>query len=117
MRVVFVSKHGSKKDYLVLATIQYKLAPSQIIQFYARRWLIEIYFKTAKQFLALIKFIDVLVYLIDQLKMIKGIDEDKLTEAVESFIALLPEFIQLALEFKTNSANIEAAKSDTAVVA
>ena len=117
MRVVFVSKHGSKKDYLVLATIQYKLAPSQIIQFYARRWLIETYFKTAKQFLALIKFIDVLVYLIDQLKMIKGIDEDKLTEAVESFIALLPEFIQLALEFKTNSANIEATKLDTAVVA
>ena len=64
-----------------------------------------------------VKFIDALVYLIDQLKMIKGIDEDKLAKAVESSMALLPEFIQLALEFKTNSANIEAAKSDTAVVA
>ena len=64
-----------------------------------------------------IKFIDTLVYLIDQLETIKGIDEDKLTEAVESFMVLLPEFIQMALEFKTNSANIEAAKSDTAVIA
>ena len=34
-----------------------------------------------------IKFIDTLVYLIDQLETIKGIDEDKLTEAVESFMA------------------------------
>lgn len=64
-----------------------------------------------------VKFIDALVYLIDQLKMIKGIDEDKLAKAVESSMALLPEFIQLALEFKTNSANIEATKLDTAVVA
>ena len=64
-----------------------------------------------------IKFIDTLVYLIDQLETIKGIDEDKLTEAVESFMALLPEFIQMALEFKTNSANIEATKLDTAVIA
>lgn len=64
-----------------------------------------------------IKFIDTLVYLIDQLETIKGIDEDKLTEAVESFMALLPEFIQMALELKTNSANIEATKLDTAVIA
>ena len=64
-----------------------------------------------------IKFIDTLVYLIDQLETIKGIDEDKLTEVVESFMALLPEFIQMALEFKTNSANIEATKPDTAVIA
>ena len=63
-----------------------------------------------------VKFIDALVYLIDQLKMIKGIDEDKLAKAVESSMALLPEFIQLALEFKTNSANIEATKPDTAVI-
>lgn len=44
----------SKKDYLTLATTQYKLTLSQIIQLYARRWPIETYFKTAKQFLALI---------------------------------------------------------------
>lgn len=55
LRIVFVSKRGSKKDYLVLATTQYKLTPSQIIQLYGRRWQIETYFKTAKQFLALIK--------------------------------------------------------------
>lgn len=41
-----------KKDYLILATTQHKLTPSQIIQFYARRWQIETYFKIAKQFLA-----------------------------------------------------------------
>lgn len=54
LRIVFVSKRGSKKDYLTLATTQYKLTLSQIIQLYARRWPIETYFKTAKQFLALI---------------------------------------------------------------
>ena len=58
-----------------------------------------------------------LVDLIDQLKMIKDIDEDKLTEAVEIFMALLPEFIQLALKTKSNSANIEATRPNTAVIA
>jgi len=35
-----------------------------------------------------VKFIDALVYLINQLKMIKEIDEGKLTEDVERFMAL-----------------------------
>ena len=64
-----------------------------------------------------VKFIDALVYLINQLKMIKEIDEGKLTEDVERFMALQPEFIQQALKFKINSANIEATKLDTAVIA
>lgn len=141
LRIVFVFKRGSKKYYLALATTQYKLTPQQIIQLYGRRWQIETYFKTAKQFLAWqgrqssdnktlgdlfylmndslldIKFIDALVYLLDQLKMIKGIDESKLANAVDNFMSLLSEFIQIALETKTDSTNIDASKLDTSVIA
>lgn len=64
-----------------------------------------------------IKFIDALVYLLDQLKMIKGIDESKLANAVDNFMSLLSEFIQIALETKTDSTNIDASKLDTSVIA
>lgn len=53
LKVVFVSKRGSKSSYLALATTQIKLRPEEIIQLYGRRWQIETYFKTAKQYLAL----------------------------------------------------------------
>lgn len=149
LRLVFVSKRGSKSNYLVLATTKYQLTPKQIIQLYGRRWQIETYFKTAKQFLALtkaqiqdydgqcgylasaaiaydllawqerknkdvrtlgdlfylmndslpdLKFIDALVYLIEQLKKIKVIEKERLKQAVASFMLLLPEFIQSALK-------------------
>lgn len=53
IRLVYVTKRGSKGKYLVLATTQYKLHPQEIIQLYGRRWQIETYFKAAKQYLAL----------------------------------------------------------------
>lgn len=53
LKVVFVSKKGSRKDYLVLATTNLALRPAEIIQLYGRRWQIETYFKAAKQYLAL----------------------------------------------------------------
>lgn len=149
LRLVFVSKRGSRSNYLVLATTQIKLRPEEIIQLYGRRWQIETYFKTAKQFLSLIKsqiqnydgqcgyiastaiaydllawqerescdnktfgdlfylmndslpdikFIDALVYLLNELKKIKGIEQEKLERAVDNFMALLPQFMQNALE-------------------
>lgn len=55
IRLVYVTKRGSKGKYLVLATTQYKLHPQEIIQLYGRRWQIETYFKAAKQYLALNK--------------------------------------------------------------
>lgn len=55
VRLVYVTKRGSKGKYLVLATTQYKLHPQEIIQLYGRRWQIETYFKAAKQYLALNK--------------------------------------------------------------
>ncbi|MBS4872758.1 transposase [Lactobacillus kalixensis] len=55
LKVVFVSKRGSKSNYLVLATTKIALTPQQIIQMYGRRWEIETYFKTAKQYLGLNK--------------------------------------------------------------
>lgn len=53
LKVVFVSKRGSKGNYLVLATTQLGLRPEEIIQLYGRRWQIETYFKAAKQYLML----------------------------------------------------------------
>ena len=55
LKLVFVSNRGNKNKYLVLATTQTKLRPEEIIQLYGRRWQIETYFKTSKQYLALDK--------------------------------------------------------------
>ncbi|MBP2058209.1 hypothetical protein J2Z60_001386 [Lactobacillus colini] len=55
IRLVFVSKCGSKSKYLVLATTRYQLQPQENIQLYKRRWQIETFFKAAKQYLALDK--------------------------------------------------------------
>lgn len=53
LKVVFVAKKGQRNQYLVLATTQLALRPTEIVQLYARRWQIETYFKAAKQYLAL----------------------------------------------------------------
>lgn len=53
LKVIFVSKRGSKGNYLVLATTKIGLRPEETIQLYGRRWQIETYFKAAKQYLAL----------------------------------------------------------------
>lgn len=55
LKLVFVSNRRNKNKYLVLATTQTKLRPEEIIQLYGRRWQIETYFKTYKQYLALDK--------------------------------------------------------------
>jgi len=55
LKVVFVAKKGTKNQYLVLASTNTKLTPQKIIQLYNRRWSIETYFKTAKQYLRLNK--------------------------------------------------------------
>ena len=51
VKLVFVTKHGDKNNYLVLGTTKTSLEPTDIIQLYARRWQIEGYFKVAKQYL------------------------------------------------------------------
>ena len=51
----FLAKKGFKNQYLVLASTNTKMTPQQIIQLYSRRWSIETYFKTAKQYLRLNK--------------------------------------------------------------
>ena len=55
VKIVFVAKKGVRNQYLVLASTKTKLTPQQIIQLYSRRWSIETYFKTAKQYLRLNK--------------------------------------------------------------
>lgn len=53
VKLVFVAKKGFKNQYLVLASTSTQLTPQEIIQLYSRRWSIETYFKTAKQYLRL----------------------------------------------------------------
>lgn len=55
VKIVFVAKKGVRNQYLVLASTNTNLMPQQIIQLYSRRWSIETYFKTAKQYLRLNK--------------------------------------------------------------
>lgn len=55
VKIVFVAKKGVWNQYLVLASTNTNLTPQQIIQLYSRRWSIETYFKTAKQYLRLNK--------------------------------------------------------------
>ena len=55
VKIVFVAKKGVRNQYLVLASTNTNLTPQQIIQLYSRRWSIETYFKTAKQYLHLNK--------------------------------------------------------------
>ncbi|MDF7639585.1 transposase [Lactobacillus sp. ESL0791] len=55
LRLVYVTKRGNKRKYLVLATTRYQLQPKEIIQLYGRRWQIETFFKATKQYLALDK--------------------------------------------------------------
>lgn len=55
VKIVFVAKKGVRNQYPVLASTNTNLTPQQIIQLYSRRWSIETYFKTAKQYLRLNK--------------------------------------------------------------
>ena len=55
VKIIFVAKKGVRNQYLVLASTNTNLTPQQIIQLYSRRWSIETYFKTAKQYLRLNK--------------------------------------------------------------
>lgn len=55
LRLVFATNRGNGKQCLVLASTRVSLHPEEIIQLYGRRWQIETYFKTAKQYLALDK--------------------------------------------------------------
>ena len=45
-----------------------------------------------------IKFVDVLVYLISELKELKQTSFEKIDEAINDFINQLPRFIQIALK-------------------
>ena len=55
VRLVFVRKKGSKKDYLVLISTDMNLTPEEIIQTYGKRWSIEVFFEVCKTYLRLSK--------------------------------------------------------------
>lgn len=52
-RLVFVRNRNNKKEYLVLLSTDMELSEEDIIRLYARRWAIEVFFKTCKSYLSL----------------------------------------------------------------
>lgn len=56
IKLVYVRNRNKRKDYLVLASTDTDLTEDEIIQLYARRWNIEVYFKMCKQYLKLAKY-------------------------------------------------------------
>lgn len=115
VKIVFVAKKGFRNQYLVLASTNTSLTPQQIIQLYSRRWSIETYFKTAKQYLRLnkddqtlgdlfylmndslpeVKFIEGLVYL---LKVLQSQEVDFINQTINQFMAYLPQNVQNILQ-------------------
>lgn len=57
LKLVYVRNRSKKgNDYLVLATTQTDLSAEDVIALYGRRWSIEVYFKTCKQYLHLSQY-------------------------------------------------------------
>jgi hypothetical protein len=55
VRLVYVSKRGKKKEYLVLLSTDMSLSEEEIIRIYGKRWEIEVFFKVCKSHLRLTK--------------------------------------------------------------
>lgn len=55
-KLVYVRNRNKRKDYLVLLSTDVELTPEAIIETYAKRWDIEVYFKMTKQYLHLAKY-------------------------------------------------------------
>ena len=54
-RIVFVRNKSNKKDWLALVSTDTTLSEEEIIRIYGKRWDIEVFFKSCKSYLGLIK--------------------------------------------------------------
>ncbi len=54
-KFVYVRNKGNRKDWLVLVSTDTRLSEEEIIRVYGKRWDIEIFFKTCKSYLNLVK--------------------------------------------------------------
>ena len=54
-RVVYVRNKADRKDWIVLISTDLEISEEEIIRRYGTRWNIEVYFKTCKQYLKLLK--------------------------------------------------------------
>ena len=55
IRIVFVRNKGKRKDWIALLSTDMDISENEIIRRYGVRWNIEVYFKTCKQYLKLLK--------------------------------------------------------------
>lgn len=55
-KLIYVRNRNNRKDYLVLLSTDVNLSPEEVINTYAKRWNIEVYFKMCKQHLQLSKY-------------------------------------------------------------
>ncbi|ALJ24347.1 hypothetical protein AO203_00545 [Lactobacillus gallinarum] len=103
MRLVYVTKRGSKEKYLVLATTQYKLHPQEIIQLYGCRWqsiddrTLGDLFYLMNEALPDLAFEEALVCLLTALKEVKAEISATVEQILDNFIKLLPVFMQKQL--------------------
>ena len=54
-RIVYVRNKSNRKDWIALITTDMDISEEEIIRCYGARWNIEVYFKTCKQYLKLLK--------------------------------------------------------------
>jgi hypothetical protein len=54
-RIVYVRNKSNKKDWIALISTDMEISEDEIIRRYGSRWNIEVYFKTCKQYLKLLK--------------------------------------------------------------
>lgn len=54
-KFVYVRNKGNRKDWLVLVSTDTQLSEEEIIRIYGKRWDIEVFFKTCKSYLNLVK--------------------------------------------------------------
>ncbi len=55
LRIVFIHDNRAKNNWLAIATTDLNLSDDEIITLYSRRWDIEVFFKTCKQYLGFAK--------------------------------------------------------------
>ena len=103
IRLVYVTKRGSKGKYLVLAATQYKLHPQEIIQLYGGRWqsiddrTLGDLFYLMNEALPDLAFEEALVCLLTALKEVKAEISATVEQILDNFIKLLPVFMQKQL--------------------
>ena len=108
-KIVCVRNKSKKKDWLAILCTDTSLSEEEIIRTYGKRWDIEVFFKSCKSYLRLVKecrstSYDALNALMDSVMEYFHITEQELEKFTASFIQRLPKYMQEALEYGQSAA-------------